>query len=81
MLSQSLSSNMHVQLTRVPTYQEFLPEPLSTVQTHPSICWSHMQQVTRPLDKKMLLKNIFLISQPKHMLTVLKRTITMRWFI
>ena len=31
-----------------------------------------------PLVKSVLQKNIFLISQPKHMLWVLKRTVSMR---
>ena len=37
---------------------------------------------TRPPDKSVLQywKIIFAISQPKHMLWVLKRTISMRWF-
>ena len=34
----------------------------------------------RPPDKSVYLKIVFLISQPKHMLWVLKRTISMRWF-
>ena len=35
---------------------------------------------TQPPDKSVQLKIIFLISQPKHMLWVLKRTVLMRWF-
>ena len=34
----------------------------------------------RPLDKSVYRKNNFLISQPKHMLWVLKRTVSMRRF-
>ena len=34
----------------------------------------------RPPDKSEYLKIIFLISQPKHMLWVLKRTVSMRRF-
>ena len=34
----------------------------------------------RPPDKSAQLKIIFLISQPKHMLLVLKRTVPMRRF-
>ena len=34
----------------------------------------------RPPDRSVLLKNNFLISEPKYMLWVLKRTISMRWF-
>ena len=34
----------------------------------------------RPPDKSALLKIIFLISQPKHMLPVLKRTVAMILF-
>ena len=33
-----------------------------------------------PLDKSPPLKISFVVSQPKHMLGVLKRTISMRWF-
>ena len=35
---------------------------------------------SRPLDKNTLSSIIFLISQPQHILWVLKRTISMRWF-
>ena len=35
---------------------------------------------TRPLVKSAYQKNNFLISQPKHMLWVLKRTVSMRRF-
>ena len=35
---------------------------------------------TRPPNKSVLLKISFLISQPKHMLWVLKRTVSMRRF-
>ena len=34
----------------------------------------------RPQDNSVHKKNIFSISQPDHMLWVLKRTISMRWF-
>ena len=34
----------------------------------------------RPPDKSVLLKIIFLISQPKHMLWVLKRTVSLSQF-
>ena len=34
----------------------------------------------RPPDKSVYLKIIFLITQPKHMLWVLKRTVSMRRF-
>ena len=34
----------------------------------------------RPPDRSVSLKNNFLISEPKYMLWVLKRTISMRWF-
>ena len=34
--------------------------------------------VFRPLDKSTYLKDIFVNSQPKHMLWVLKRTVSMR---
>ena len=37
-------------------------------------------QVYRPLVKSAYQKNNFLISQPKHMLWVLKRTVSMRRF-
>ena len=33
-----------------------------------------------PLDKSVLLKSNFLVSQPKHVLWVLKRTVSMRRF-
>ena len=36
--------------------------------------------VARPVDKSVLSKIIFFISQPKHMLWVLKRTVSMRRF-
>ena len=36
--------------------------------------------IFRPLVKSAYLKNDFLISQPKHMLWVLKRTVSMRRF-
>ena len=35
---------------------------------------------TRPPDKSAYLKSIFFISHPKHMLWVLKRTVSMRRF-
>ena len=35
----------------------------------------------RPLVKSAYPKITFLISQPKHMLWVLKRTVSMRWFL
>ena len=43
------------------------------------ICWkSHAtSHICRPPDKSMYLKIIFLISQPKHVLWVLKRTVSM----
>ena len=34
----------------------------------------------RALDKSLYMKTIFLVSQPKHILWVLKRTISMRRF-
>ena len=34
----------------------------------------------RSLDKSVTKKIVFLISQPKHMLWVLKITVSMRWF-
>ena len=37
--------------------------------------------ISRPPDKSVYQKVIFLISQPKHMLWVLKRTVSMRRFI
>ena len=36
---------------------------------------------TRTLVKSMYRKFNFLISQPKHMLWVLKTTVSMRWFL
>ena len=36
--------------------------------------------LSSPLVKSVYQKIIFLISQPKHMLLVLKRTVTMRQF-
>ena len=36
--------------------------------------------IPRPLNKSAYPKNYFLISQPKHMLWVLKRTFSMRQF-
>ena len=33
----------------------------------------------RPPDKSAYWKTIFFISHPKHMLWVLKRTVSMRW--
>ena len=36
--------------------------------------------IVRPPDKSEYLKIIFLISQPKHMLWVLKRTVSMKRF-
>ena len=39
-----------------------------------------MFRANRPPDKSAYLKIIFLISQPKHMLWVLKRTVSMRRF-
>ena len=41
---------------------------------------SKITQVYRPPDKSVCLKIVFLISQPKHMLRVLKRTVSMRRF-
>ena len=38
------------------------------------------EYVYRPPDKSAYLKIIFLISQPKHMFWVLKRTVSMRRF-
>ena len=38
------------------------------------------QPTVRPLVKGAYQKNNFLISQPKHMLWVLKRTVSMRRF-
>ena len=40
----------------------------------------HMMDLFGPPDKSVLLKNIFLISQSKHMLWVPKRTLSMRRF-
>ena len=34
----------------------------------------------RPPDKSVYWKSFFFISDPKHMLWVLKRTVSMRWF-
>ena len=39
-----------------------------------------LDMLIRPPDKSAKLKIIFLISQPKHMFWVLKRTISIRWF-
>ena len=39
-----------------------------------------MRNLLRPPDKSVYLKIIFLISQPKRMLWVLKRTVSMRRF-
>ena len=51
----------------------------------PSLKYNHIGfnrliDSSRPPDKLVCLKNIFPTSQPKHMLWVLKRTISMRRF-
>ena len=38
------------------------------------------KETCRPPDKSAYWKSIFLISHPKHMLSVLKRTVSMRRF-
>ena len=42
--------------------------------------WSIAENVQMTLTLKFVPKNNFLISQPKHMLWVLKRTVSMRQF-
>ena len=37
-------------------------------------------EVSRPPDMSVYWKTIFFISHPKHMLKVLKQTVSMRWF-
>ena len=39
-----------------------------------------VKHIKRPPDKSAQLKIIFLISEPKHLLWVLKRTVSMRRF-
>ena len=42
--------------------------------------FSCFEELGRPLDKSVYWKTIFFISHPKHMLWVLKRTVSMRQF-
>ena len=51
-----------------------------TTQGGKKFNWETLMTSRRPQDKSGWLKIIFLISQPKHMLWVLKRTISMRQF-
>ena len=57
----------------------------NTLQKQTFFSWSHgfwqslLYMVVRPLVTSVT-KNNFLISQPKYMLWVLKRTVSMRWF-
>ena len=51
----------------------------------PQISWSNKLSIeseikARPPDKSVYWKTIFFISHPKHMLWVLKRTVSMRRF-
>ena len=51
-------------------------QEIATITDHrPTYC-----TLSRPLVKSVYQKNNFLISQPKHMLWVLKRTVSMRRF-
>ena len=53
---------------------------ISTDKTPDSQTNTEGECCSRPPDKSVKQKIIFLISQPKHMLWVLKRTISMRRF-
>ena len=54
--------------------------PINTRQQRTSLTFKPSVYIARPPDKSSYWKTIFLISQPKHMLWVLKRTISMRRF-
>ena len=66
----------------LPAYKLLLPLPNNLPTTaavdEPSEKHKIRTYVTRPPDKSALLKIIFLISQPKHVLWVLKRTVLIR---
>ena len=52
---------------------------LSCLKSQPSRC-IELPEIIKPPDKSAYWKINFLISQPKHMLRVLKRTVSMRRF-
>ena len=55
--------------------------PTALNQIEPFNCnEDYIIYTNRPPDKSVYWKTIFFISHPKHMLWVLKRTISMRWF-
>ena len=51
-----------------------------TYRTDIMPCIRINKPLVRPPDKNVYLKTIFFISHPKHMLMVLKRTVSMRRF-
>ena len=55
-------------------------DPYQTVFSGSALFVLAFVTYTRPLDKSVYWKTIFFISQPKHMLWVLKRTVSMRRF-
>ena len=56
-------------------FQSYSQLTMLDVHTKPHVSfWAH----TRPQDKSAYWKIIFFVSHPKHMLCVLKRTVSMR---